>query len=370
VQAALSSHGNWKKAEDKINQMLDKEVNEIQNLRLHKNIVVEFTYNKPNQWSNSQIGVIIDLPSQEALDRWQPIPVMLAPSGIKKLPGGGISKAVLEQNGWKSVHVGTAPEIEHRMCWGITAKRKQYAIRPRIAMTIHRAMGGDFGQIVTQVGSVNDGYQLWLKEQVIVLISRTHTVRDLIFVGDSPEQTADFLVELLFKVSPYAAYMHHVVEEMTNIDLTNTPVIRPLRHLPYNVRNTVIPTNVNGFVYLLMSLKDHSTTYIGQTNNLSNRINQHNSGIGAHATASPSLRPWHCIAFVTGFVENNQQERMMFEHAWQHGRNTLGKYILNPWDVMKIGKDLVRLKNEGYGINQLCFIQCLDFGLILNVTNR
>jgi predicted GIY-YIG superfamily endonuclease len=361
VQAVLSSHGNWKSAEDQIKEMLNKKVNEVENLRLHKNIMVEFTYNKPNHWSSSQIGIILDLPSQQVLNMWKPIVVMIAPVGIKKLPAGEISKVMLEQHDWKEIHVGTAPEMEHRMTRGITAKRKQYAIRPRIAMTIHRAMGGDFGQIVTRVGAVSDGYQLWLKEQVIVLISRTHMASDLIFVGDSPEQTANVLAELLFKVSPYSSYMHHIVDQMTNTDLQHVPVLRPLRHLPYNVRHAIIPTNANGFVYALMSLKDHSTTYIGQTKNLANRLNQHNGGIGAHATANPYLRPWHCIAFVTGFVEDNQQERIIFEHAWQHQRNTSGKYALNPCDVIRIGKELVGNKNKRYGTNHLRFVQCIDF---------
>ena len=361
IQAVLSSHGNWKTAEESIVQRLDKEINEVQMLRLHKYLIVEFTYNKSNCWSHAQIGIIMKLPSQDTLNNWKPIHVMLAPPGVRELPGGECSRSNLRKNGWKEVHVGTAPEIEHRMSSNITAKRKQYGIRPRLAMTIHKAMGGDFGKIVTQVGQCNDGYRLWSKEQVIVLLSRTHQACDIMFVGESPEHTADVLVEMLFKVSPYTAYMNHVVEQMTNSDTIHIPVIHPLQYLPYNVRHTIIPTETNGFVYLLMSLQDYSTTYIGQTKNLVIRLNQHNSGIGSHVSANVNLRPWHCIAFVTGFVDNTQQERMSFELAWQNCRNRLGKYVLNPWDVLRVGKELVASKNCIYGMNQLHFTQCLEF---------
>ena len=53
----------------------------------------------------------------------------------------------------------------------IAAKRKQYAIKPRIAMTIHKALGGDFGSVATSVNFSNRdfGYRLWQKEQVEVL---------------------------------------------------------------------------------------------------------------------------------------------------------------------------------------------------------
>ena len=257
--------------------------------------------------------------------------------------------------------VGTAPEMEHRLTRAIHARRKQYGIRPRIAMTIHKAMGGDFGSVVSCVGASNDGYKLWQKEQVEVLISRTHGIGDLTFVGNTPQATADHLTDLLFKQSPFSAYMKHVVQQMTG----NNPggsVVHPLRYLPYNVKNVVIPTDSNGFVYLLMSLRDHNTTYIGQTRNLSRRIQEHNSGLGSFVTANPLLRPWHVIGFVTGFERDDKCERMQFEGSWQAQRNARGKYSLNPLDVLHIGKELVETKNEhSYLQYNLKFVQCIEF---------
>ena len=139
-------------------------------------------------------GIILQLPTNDDLNKWKHIDVVLAPVGINKLPNGVISRENLLQNGWKEVKVGTAPENEVRMYGKIAAKRKQYAIKPRIAMTIHKALGGDFGSVATSVNFSNRdfGYRLWQKEQVEVLISRTHTTKDLIFVGD-PTETADNL---------------------------------------------------------------------------------------------------------------------------------------------------------------------------------
>ena len=361
VQTVSSSHGNWKQAEKQIVEKLNRVVNEVELLQLHQNMVVEFTYNKDGCWSNSQMGVILDLPLQSNLDLWKPITVMLAPVGTRMLPNVPLTKASLQDQGWKEVSVGTAPEMEHSLSRGIMAKRKQYGIRPRIAMTIHRAMGGDFGKVVTCVGTSSDGHKLWLKEQVIVLISRTHTASDLMFVGKSPEQTAQTLVELLFKVTPFSAYMLHVVGQMCNQNLESIPVIRPLQHLPYNVRDAIIPTNANAFVYLLMSLKDFSSTYIGQTKCLARRMEQHNSGLGAAATANNAMRPWHCIAFVTGFDETDSGDRRKFESMWQNRRNKEGHYVLSPWDVMEVGKYLVGQYNRACGSNQLKFTQCMEF---------
>ena len=109
----------------------------------------------------------------------------------------------------------------------ISAKCKQYGFKPRIAITVHKALGGDFGSIATSVVSSHDGDNclLWLKEQVEVLISRTHSTKHLIFVGD-PRETAQNLVQLLFKVSPFCSYMRHLVKQMTTKDPTDC-VIQP-----------------------------------------------------------------------------------------------------------------------------------------------
>jgi predicted GIY-YIG superfamily endonuclease len=287
---------------------------------------------------------------------------MLAPVGTNKLPEGNISKDNLASYGWKEVKVGTAPEKEVRLHGRISAKRKQYAIKPRIAMTVHKALGGDFGSVVTSVCSADNkiGYRLWQKEQVEVLISRTPTTKDLIFVGN-PQVTAKHLVELLFKVSPFSSYMRHIVTQMTGSQ-ENTSVIRPLRHLPYNVRNTIIPTDSHGFVYLLLSFQDHNTSYIGQTKNLIKRIREHNSGIGALVTANPNLRPWHIIAFITGFDLNEKQERCALEQLWQSRRNWKGKSCLNPLEILEVGRRLVEEKNEAWNNNnKLKFVQCIEY---------
>ena len=360
VQTVVSSHGNWRKAEATTCYLLDKLVNEVEELRLHKNMVVEMTYNKPKVWCHSQMAVVVDLPTQSELDNWSPFTVYLAPVGTKKLPDGEITKFLLEQNGWKPVKVGTAPEVEHRLKRGVSAKRKQYGIRPRIAITIHRAMGGDFGSVVSCVGDGNDNYRLWEKEQVEVLISRTHKLSDLTFVGASPEDTARHLVQLLFKQSPYSLYMRHVVSFMTNQD--STEVLRPLRYLPYNLRNTVIPTQSFGFVYLLMSLQDNNTTYIGQTENLAKRLTQHNKGYGAISTKNEKLRPWSVIAFITGFNNNDKNSRKSLEKCWQTKAKRIVGQTLNPMEVIELGKYIVHCwnTNEHCPMN-LNFVQCIEF---------
>jgi predicted GIY-YIG superfamily endonuclease len=362
-QCCIGSHGNWKTADFNISQSLNRFVNEVETLRLHENMIVEMTYNKVNTWSHCQIGILLDLPTTENLNAWKPIQIMLAPVGVNRLPEVAITKDTLTQHGWREIKVGTAPENEVRMYGKITAKRKQYAIKPRIAMTIHKALGGNFGSVATTVNfsNTNSGYRLWQKEQVEVLISRTPTTTDLIFVGD-PTETADNLVELLFKISPFSVYMRHIVGRMTSTNSTNC-VIEPLEYLPYNVISTVIPSESEyGYVYLLLSLRDHNTTYVGQTNNLKRRVSEHNRGIGSKVTTASALRPWYPIAFITGFDAEDEHERLQIESSWQQVRNRSGKSSQNIIDILHAGKNLVAAKNEYvYKYAKLKFIQCIKF---------
>ena len=46
-----------------------------------------------------------------------------------------------------------------------------------------------------------------------------------------------------------------------------------------------LPQCNTGFVYMLISIKDLSYTYIGMTDAIRRRVDEHNSGIGSKSTA-------------------------------------------------------------------------------------
>ena len=75
-------------------------------------------------------------------------------------------------------------------------------------------------------------------------------------------------------------------------------------------------------MYFLVSSKDSTKTYIGQTMDLSKRLSQHNSGFGTDFTRQISLRPWIVYAFMTGF-EKNRTLMLSVEHDWKMRRQHL-----------------------------------------------
>ena len=68
---------------------------------------------------------------------------------------------------------------------------------------------------------------------------------------------------------------------------------------------------------MLVSINSPSSLYIGLTQDMTKRLKQHNSGVGARASSDPSKRPWGLLAYITGFNYNRSLMRQ-FEIRWQN----------------------------------------------------
>jgi len=103
--------------------------------------------------------------------------------------------------GWTEVEVGRNPvEAVQTTATGIQAKRLQYGLWNRLACTIHKAMGDTVTSVCTLVRDDDARYGIWLKEQLVLLLSRTHYLHDIIFVG-CPRETTNVLRKIVQKVS-------------------------------------------------------------------------------------------------------------------------------------------------------------------------
>jgi predicted GIY-YIG superfamily endonuclease len=72
-----------------------------------------------------------------------------------------------------------------------------------------------------------------------------------------------------------------------------------------------------GLTYMLVSVKDCSRTYVGQTENISKCLYQHNKGWGAVGTADPQYRPYAVAAYICGMGHMNRVEREGIEKKWK-----------------------------------------------------
>jgi predicted GIY-YIG superfamily endonuclease len=358
-----SVEGVFVPASSATSRFLNNQVKEPSSLWFYPGAVYEITNNKKNQYSQAQLAVLCTVPSDDHLRQKKPVAVMLAPPGCKSPPPQCSSSEDFETKGWRKTSVGLCPDRIHSFHNGIQAKRSQYALRPRIASTIHSGMGQDLPAIVTKVTSAEDDidHMLWAKEQVIVLLSRTHYAKDIIFVGNA-EKTAEALADCLQHVSQYTDYMAHLMETLSNTSDTNEhTLVDPYMYHPFRMCDYEIPNTVGSFCYNLVSLGDptRSTSYIGETHNLAHRLAVHNQRNGANTTKDIALIPWGLLGFVTGFEGNSRDERRAFESEWQIKRNTWERRTqrkLRPDEIGAVAVAVIRENPHRYA--NLVYVRC------------
>ena len=309
----LQSHGNWSVASKPVTAFLNNNAREPENLAFFPRAIYEFTYNSPGKFSNTQIGILLDVPSRVTLDAFGKIELFVTPVGASGVPDATSSPAMLERSGWKRQKVGKAPVVPHNN-WsqGLRVKRRQYGIRHHVANTIHAAIGSTIFKLATCLSNGPPSRELWERSMAVVLLSRTKRARDIIFVGDR-RRTVKALVYCLSLRDQYTKFMSHVVDVLCGE--TPSPLIELPNH-PFRPRDIALPADTSGFVYILLSLKDTRTTYIGKTVNLHERLRSHNSGYGSRCTAPEHLRPWGLLGYVAGF-ENDTSSMFAFERRWQ-----------------------------------------------------
>jgi predicted GIY-YIG superfamily endonuclease len=287
------------------------------------------------------------MPTATDVALFKSVQVLIAPNGCKIAPADDVSSEDLINEGWRHGVVPTTPDRPHPLRHGIQGKRKQYALKHRIAITIHASMGQDLGSLATKVTlpTTDPRYSLWLASQVVVLLSRTFYAKDIHFIGPV-EETTNALVHALRIQSQYSEYMSRLMDYLTGQSLHPTDVHSQVfdvpRFFPFRMSDLPIPNDTSGVVYLLISLRDFRTTYIGQTQRLNDRLKKHNSRHGSVQTADPSLQPWALLCIICGF-ESNVTNMRIVEAAWERQRTdlTTKEGPLSPDTVCNIGKQLV-----------------------------
>jgi predicted GIY-YIG superfamily endonuclease len=368
--------GCWVPATEPSRQSLDRNAKEPRELFFFPRALYEVTFNDPNdQFSQSQLALLCSVPTAEDVNEFRPLQVMIAPNGCQIAPPNCKSPDDLLAEGWQFCTIPVAPDRPHNQRYGIQAKRKQYGLRPRISNTIHASMGQDLGAIVTKVTSptTDSRYLLWMPSQVVVLLSRTFYAKDIYFIG-TLDDTTNALIHALQIQSQYTEYMsnliQHLAPSLSSSSYTTTPAsFMPFdlpKFFPFRIADLSIPNDTSGTVYLLLSLRDRKTTYIGQTKHLSKRILQHNTTFGSQQTADASLQPWALLAIICGF-ENNRTMMLRVEAAWQRCRTNLTAHEgpLSPKTICNLGMQLLGMPPYRH----LRFVQCATLSYYRSSSN-
>ena len=363
LETTQSEHGNWCEATPRTSLLLSREIKELEELILYPKAPIEFTYNKPGYWSQSQLGIVMNVPSQDDLDNWRSIAVYVSPPGTTDTPSFEITEENLLANNWVERSVGCAPERNHTLRCHLIAKRKQYGIVHRIAGTIHRLMGSDLSSIVTCIKRDENAYALWLNEQVVVLLSRTSFLKYMMFVGDKKE-TSQVLREIIQRKSPFIEYMNSIVENLHNESMKEyesnsmSTFVFDISQIPFQVSNFEIPSLHIPFVYVVVSLKDRKTCFISRSMNLRLSVRKNNEGFRIYNDSLDiNLRPWALLCFMFGF-DDDESEMINYCNALKSFCSK-EKVMDKPLELIELAKEFIASYDVN-SIGNLRFIQCLS----------
>jgi predicted GIY-YIG superfamily endonuclease len=343
---------------------LNKKTKEPDNIVFFKGALFEATKNT-HEFQHSRLLLLYDIPDQNDVDNMNDIKLLMPPIGLNCIlfsPDDIPDKETLLHEGWTEVTVGTEPIVTTQFS-GKTLKRHQYWLQHIGASTIHRQMGNTiYGNCVFEFDKQS---KPWLKEQIVVLLSRTCMGCHTIIVGKK-EEFGEMVWKLLLKKTQWTDYIDTILSNMTvNSEGGRNFISRNIQmaeEYPYRTCDLPIPNDYTGYVYYIVSTADvdYKYGYIGETENLAVRFYEHNTGYGSKGTRDAVFRPYALAGYICGMGHMTDSERMSLERRWRI--NCQVKRLNKLEDVLDEGEEIVQKYNDVAfrdGYEQILFVQTI-----------
>lgn len=334
-----SGTGIWKPADAATTKKLNHLVREPQSLFIYEGCLMRFTKNDPpgpqgvSRFAQGQVCRIELIRFHPNTDEAQDITVRIAKPGtegfdansptirLSKIPGipGVIGKSFMK------------------------ARRTQLPLTYHGFSTIHKSIGQTHSGVATKMSLTDKKYNVWQREQSLVLFSRVESVEHINFVGDM-EDTFNAIRYVLRKDPLYWKQIEAMLEK-TNTLNKQLSIIDYTSNLPL-AANRALPNDEAGYVYILVSSKVPTKAYVGETICLARRFREHNSRAGgSRQTNSDIYKPWIVAAYIDNFPNNprNQQYRRLCEGILRRDINT-GR-ARNSIELIQRAEDLVTRNN-------------------------
>ena len=142
-----------------------------------------------------------------------------------------------------------------------------------------------------------------------------------IFVGPKNETLQAF--RDLTRKTQWIDYIENILSLATVNTSDYRPWVMAQESFPYQICDVSLPQCNSGYVYMLLSTRQKNYTYICTTNCIRTRLQQHNSGNGAVATAPAYLRPFALLAYICGFGGGRRDLRYFIESKWKEKRDEI-----------------------------------------------
>ena len=269
------------------------------------------------------------------------------------------TKEELIAQGWKEISIGASydrsPVVVNSQ---YLCKRRQYTIRHVGATTIDHLQGMTItSQIATEISS---SCMPWLKSHIVVLFSRAKTASQMVIVGKRDE-VLEIIWNLITRPTQWTLPVARILHMMSINAEGDAPDLHRSIDIgeshPFRIIDVTIPNNTTGFVYLLSSFKDPGYTYVGQCDNLTDRLDQHARGTGSYGT-SIAKHPLFVAGYITGLKHMDESQRLRLERHWKTERRNIQshKSVLN---VIAAGEKVVQCNNAGERLQKIMFVKRL-----------
>ncbi len=184
------------------------------------------------------------------------------------------------------------------------------------------------GTINKQTGNTFDGRcaiemskscSPWGEDQIVVMLSRTHTACDTIIVGNK-EFALNRMWDLITVGTQWTRYIEKLLERMSvggTAPSTGGDVLDISEVYPYRISDISLPDDNSSFVHFLVLVMDCGRTYVGQTKNISRRLKEDNKGWGAMGTAEPQYRPYTVAAYICRMPHIDKRGRVCLKQRWK-----------------------------------------------------
>jgi hypothetical protein len=331
----------WESAGLRAIAKLNKNTKLKETLKIYNNMKVSMTYNELNVFDQGQLAIVrCSGITQLNINDWHKIKVLIAPIGTTVPPTNyeTMSDEDLIGQGWITTTVKKVVSKQFSVNYDRITRRSQYPIIPQNGLTIHKIMGDTCNEAVTRISSdPNSPYYLWEKGAAVVLLSRFENLSNLTIIApNGPDEAINVLKNALDKTDNFYLYTKKVVKEQGIVFEKESVMKQPTkRHkrikidtlflFPYRACDNVFPHKSMmkyGAMYLILSKSPLCAQYgicvfyIGETVDLRQRMNQHNTR--CDNIADPFYRPYVPIIYFTGFSSKGQRKSL--EAMW-HNRS-------------------------------------------------
>ena len=305
---------------------MGRKMREPHKLLFFKGAMFESTVNvtgtsSSSGYSQSQLLLMVDLPSARDIQNKAPITLYACKPGVDNhdisstIPSG----EELVSNGWKRVMVTCRPESLNTVtACGYLCTRKQYALKHVGSSTITKQIGNAmYGKCAIEVTSACSP---WDKQSVVVMLSRTTKGKDIIIVTDDQDFAIKKMWQCITRKNPWTDHVENLLERLSITVRTKPTEVAGIDYMktyPFRTCDQPLPKGESGYVYILVSVKDPTRTYVGQTKNIDRRLKEHNRGFGAKGTMDASYLPYCVAGYIGKMGHVSKRGRENLEAKWK-----------------------------------------------------